>query len=113
MTCPKCKETINTVVRESITSWMCSSRLSLMDSLPFTVGLFTVSILTLVVLGVNTTFEIAFCIGGVTVVGIVYLMSFILNGKTWVQVSPVNRSRHFCPKCNAFIGLEKELISSS
>ena len=34
-------------------------------------------------LHVNTTFEIAFCIVGITVIGIFYVMSHILNGKTW------------------------------
>lgn len=51
--------------------------------LPFTIGVYAVMAFVFLLLHVNTTFEIAFCIAGITVIGIFYVMSHILNGKTW------------------------------
>lgn len=82
MVCPNCKEVINTDVRESITHWMQELGLRIRYRLPFMIGLYAVIALVLLLIPVNTTFKVIFCIAGITVVGIFYVMSHILNGKT-------------------------------
>ena len=80
--------------------------------LPFTIGVYAVMAFVFLLLHVNTTFEIAFCIAGITVIGIFTLCRTFWMAKRGSAVLVSSRSRHFCPKCTVFIGLEKELVSS-
>ncbi|KAK8809127.1 hypothetical protein WA171_001253, partial [Blastocystis sp. BT1] len=88
--CPYCHEVGYTIVRRSYTSWI----------LPFVICVIGISILVFVLLDLNKYFIVYYGIGAVIVVAVMNILSHVFSGQ----------NRHFCSKCNNFIGIENELV---